>query len=300
MTVCTLTLSPALDIEYRTGRVLPGLNRTASHAVSAGGKGINVSRAILRCAARQEPPAGFVLRTAAPLGGPTGEMLRSLLEAEGIGVTAVPIEKNTRVNVSLIPETGEPLEINAPGTPLGDAFGRTVEECLRDLGPGDVLVIAGSCPSDVPKSAPSDLVRRAKERGITAVLDCDGEALRIAAASDVRPDLIKPNREELTALAGLPADAGIPELRRAAEGLGIGSVITTLAGDGSMLSTRARDGEPAQTVVFPIEKRPVVRLKGAGDTFLGAFVYAFYVLGEPPEEAMRYAGKTAGDYVAGI
>ena len=292
MTICTLTLSPALDIEYRIKAVSVGLNRTAGHVVSAGGKGINVSRAILGCAKKNGSPDGFTLRTAAPLGGPTGEMMKAILASEGIPVTAVPIGENTRVNVSLIPEQGEPLEINAPGTPIGDALERITDECLSDLGPGDVLVIAGSCPSDVPKAAPSDLVRWAKGRGITAVLDCDGEALRIAVNAPVKPDLIKPNNEEMAALAG--CDPNDPKaLAEAALAAGIPTVIVTCAGDGAILA------ENGHAAFYPTEKRPVVRLKGAGDTFLGAYVWSRYAMNEPAETAMKYAGRIAGNYVAG-
>ncbi|MCR4906467.1 MAG: 1-phosphofructokinase family hexose kinase [Clostridiales bacterium] len=298
MTICTLTLSPALDIEYHARAVTVGLNRTREHQISAGGKGINVSRALLRCAGK-DGRRDFNLRTVAPLGGPTGDMLARLLAEEGIPVTAVPIRENTRTNVSLIPDRGTSLEINAPGTPIGDRFPQITEECLRDLGPGDVLVIAGSCPSDVPKSAPAVLVGLAKQRGITAVLDCDGEALGHAVNADIVPDLIKPNREELAALAELPKDADTDDLRRAAESLGIENVITTMAGDGAMLTSRAWDGRTMKTVFFPTEKRPVIRLKGAGDTFLGAFVYAYYVRGGSPEEAMKSAAAAAGSYVSG-
>ncbi len=42
----------------------------------------------------------------------------------------------------------------------------------------------------------------------------------------------------------------------------------------------------------------MVRLKGAGDTFLGAFVYARYVWGDD-DMAMEFASIVAGDYVAG-
>ena len=298
MTICTLTLSPALDIEYHVKAVSAGLNRTSGHTISAGGKGINVSRAILRCAQRDgsDLPAGFTLRTAAPLGGPTGGMMKTLLEAEGVPVTDIPIRENTRVNVSLIPERGDPLEINAPGTPLSGTFPQITEECLAGLGEGDVLVIAGSCPSDVPKSAPAVLVELAKERGITAVLDCDGEALRLAVSSVVLPDLIKPNNEEMAALAGCPANDR-DALAAAALATGIPTVIVTCAGDGAILAENG--AESAHAVFHPTQRRPVVRLKGAGDTFLGAFVYARYAKNESAESAMEYAGRIAGEYVAG-
>ena len=297
MKIVTLTLSPAIDIEYRLNQFNPGgLNRTDSHSVSAGGKGINVSRAILRCAARfagRDPEKrSFELKTVAPVGGETGEMLRRILESEGIALTAVPVAENTRVNVSVIPDEGKSVEINAPGTPVGDALDGIEAAVLDGIGPGDCVVIAGSCPKDVKKSYPSELVGKVKETGATAVLDCDGEALRIAVNAPVKPDLIKPNNEELAALTGCDPDDR-NSLVKAAESLGIGTVVTTLAGDGSILTSRGK------SAFFPTVKRPVLRLKGAGDTFLGAFVYARFVRQDSPEDAMVFASKVAGDYVAG-
>lgn len=296
MKIVTLTLSPAVDIEYRLNQFNPGgLNRTDSHSVSAGGKGINVSRAILRCAARyagKDPEKrSFELKTVAPVGGETGEMLRRILESEGIALTAVPVAGNTRVNVSVIPDEGQSVEINAPGTPVGDALDGIEAAVLDGIGPGDCVVIAGSCPKDVKKSYPSELVGKVKETGALAVLDCDGEALKIAVTAPVKPDLIKPNNEELAALTGCDPDDRW-ELARAAEGLGIPTVITTRAGEDPLLT------DERGTIFFAQEKRPVVRLKGAGDTFLGAFVYARYVWGND-DIAMEFASIIAGEYVAG-
>jgi 1-phosphofructokinase family hexose kinase len=295
MKIVTLTLSPALDIEYRLEKIrAAGMNRTSSHRIAAGGKGINVSRSILNCAAadREREKFPFELRTVAPVGGETGELLRRILEKEGISLTAVKIEENTRVNVSLIPDSGASLEINAPGTPVGGALAEIEKAVLDGIGAGDWVVIAGSCPQDVPKSYPSELIAKIKEKGASAALDCDGPALKIAVNAPVKPDLIKPNNEELAELTGCsPFDPG--ELAASAESLGIPTVITTRAGEDPLLT------DERGTVFISAVKRKVVRLKGAGDTFLGAFLYARCVRGGPPECAMEVAADTAGRYVAG-
>ena len=101
--IITLTLAPAVDVEYHSAGSQPGLNRTYSHTVTAGGKGINVSRIILRLAEENETP--LPLKTVFPCAGETGTLLRNLLENEGMDTNgAVETSGSTRVNTSLIPD----------------------------------------------------------------------------------------------------------------------------------------------------------------------------------------------------
>ena len=295
MKIITLTLSPALDVEFRLGGEIDpaGLNRTRSQSLSAGGKGINVSRAIAKEAARDGCSADF-LATVAPIGGVSGEMIETMLASEGIKLTAIRIDGQTRINASVIPEFSKAAEFNAPGTPIGDKLAEIEKTILSLIDKGDTLIIAGSCPSDVDKAYPASLIGKAHTAGAYAALDCDGETLvkAVTASPDSRPDLIKPNTDELASLTGMPT--GTPdEVAAAAASLGLPTVITTMAGDGAVLT------ENGHSSVFPIEKRPVVRLKGAGDTFLGAFIYWHRYKNLPAPEAMAKANEVAGKYVAG-
>lgn len=296
--ILTLTLSPAVDIEYHTEKINPdGLNRTLNHTVTAGGKGINVSRSIRNCLRRRiRLPEDVELITAAPVGGAMGKLLCDILENEDLPLTAVEIAGNTRTNVSLIAEQGGEIEINAPGTPIGDKLTEIEKLVLDTIREGDVVVIAGSCPSDVAKSYPSELCAKVKAKGAVCVLDCDGEALKIAVNAACPPDLIKPNDKELSGLVGQDLTTA-QQIAQAAESLKVPVVVTTMAGDGAMITREVNDYR-ASTLV-PTEKRPVARLKGAGDTFLGAFVYAKFAAQMGDIEAMNFAGDVAGHYVAG-
>lgn len=295
MKIITVTLSPALDIEYHTGKINPaGLNRTTSHKITAGGKGVNVSRSILNCARKENTAPELV--TFAPLGGDTGEMFKAILARENMPVTAVEIGGSTRVNASLIPETGDSVEINAPGTPVGEKLSEIEAMLLDMIEPGDAAAICGSCPSDVAKSYPAELCAKIAEKGAHCVIDCDGAALEIAVnGAELHPAYIKPNHEELAGLTGM--DTSTPEnVMKAAESVasrtGI-TVITTMAGDGAVIT------DETGSTFIPAVRRPVVRLKGAGDTFLGAFLYAKYVKGCGNPDAAAYAQEAASRYVAG-
>ena len=200
--IITLTLAPAVDVEYHSAGSQPGLNRTYSHTATAGGKGINVSRAILRLSDENETP--LPLKTVFPCAGETGTLLRNLLENEGMDTNgAVETSGSTRVNTSLIPDHGREIEINAPGAPLTeDELAEIEERVLDNLLPGDVVCICGSVPAGVAKSYPAHLAKKVRRRGGIAVLDCDGEALIEAAKMDEddAADLIKPNSAELSGL----------------------------------------------------------------------------------------------------
>lgn len=307
--IITLTLSPALDVEYHSERSHTGLNRTYSHTVSAGGKGINVTRSVMKLAESMGKTAE--IRTVFPAAGETGSLLCSLLEKEGIDVScAVRTGGNTRVNTSLIPDNGAETEINAPGTSLTvDELRRIEGIVLGSMEKGDVVCICGSVPEGVAKSYPALLAKKVKRAGGIAVLDCDGEALLSAAREDEcdAADLIKPNSAELCGLLAslVPEFASFAkdgirsevEFSAACNALPFGSVIMTMAGDGSMYSD-AYDGEREVFTVRPT-MRKVVRLKGAGDTFLGAYVYARYICGSDAMSAMETASEFAAAYVGG-
>lgn len=297
MKIITLTLSPAVDVEFHlSGEINPsGLNRAESQSVSAGGKGINVSRSVLNTAKKDNNyNISDSLITIAPVGGVNGGLLANALADEGITLTSVAIDGNTRLNASVIPAHGKPEEINAPGTPIGGAIALLEETVLSSVDDGDCVVIAGSCPKDVDMSYPAYLIGEIKKRGGYVVLDCDGAALKYAVCGDrsCRPDLIKPNTDELGELTGMAVEneKDVFEAARTLDGI---TVITTMAGDGSVLTLNG------ESEFFPTEKRKVVRQKGAGDTFLGAFVYYYKCRKYSAKEAMTLANKVAGDYVAG-
>lgn len=291
-------MSPAVDVEFRLPAEIDphGLNRASCQSITAGGKGINVSRSVKKCA-EEDGGASMIegdLITIAPIGGAVGELLSSALENEGIKLTATQIDGSTRLNASVIPAQGKSQEINAPGTPIGDALLALEDAVLSSIEEGDTVVIAGSCPKDVDASYPAKLIREIKKRGGYTVLDCDGAALKYAVTGERsgRPDLIKPNTDELGELTGKTI-ADEEDVFRAAEELGDITVITTMAGDGAVLTSCGK------SEFFPVKKRPVVRLKGAGDTFLGAFVYHYRYKGLSARDAMIAANEIAGKYVAG-
>jgi 1-phosphofructokinase len=260
--IVTLTLNPSLDRTIEVDRLSRGAVIRASGAhLDPGGKGVNVSRALLA--------NGVPSRAVLPCGGPDGQQLVRLLEAEGVEVLAVPTFGATRSNVTLAEPDGTVTKINEPGAPMpADDLERVADTVLRAAGSADWVVICGSLPPGVPVDLYARLTRRFAAAGIRVAVDTSGPALLAAiAAGGV---LVKPNREELAEAVDRPLTSlgDVVEAARELRSWGAGTVLASLGADGAVLVDD--DGVVVGESVL-IEPRSTV---GAGDSFLAGFLAA--------------------------
>ncbi len=217
--IYTVTLNPALDHTLQLDRLQPGrLHRARAAVLTAGGKGINVSRVLTGLSV---PNTALLLAA-----GGTGQLLQTLLQAEGVETRPLFLPQgSTRINVKLL--AGEETELNTPGPAVAAAdFARLCAQ-VRTLQPGDWLCLCGSLPPGLPADAYCRLLE-AVGKGVHTVLDTAGEAL--AAALPAHPGLIKPNRVELEALVGhpLPDDTSLVAAARQLQARGAGAVLVSL------------------------------------------------------------------------
>ena len=258
--IVTLTLNPSLDRAIEVDALERGaVIRAASAHLDPGGKGVNVSRALL----------GNGIRSTAvvPCGGDEGEQLVRLLRAEGVDVHAVPIAGRTRSNITLVEPDGTVTKINEPGAPLEqqelDAVAAAV---LAAAGPADWAVVCGSLPPGVPVDVYARLCERFTAAGIRVAVDSSGPALVSAVAAG--PALVKPNREELAEAAGRPIES-LGDAVDAAKELrswGAGTVLASLGADGAVM-VDAEGVAVGDTEV--VTHRSSV---GAGDALLAGFL----------------------------
>ncbi|MFJ9726321.1 1-phosphofructokinase family hexose kinase [Streptomyces sp. NPDC101209] len=194
--ILTVTLNTALDITYR----VRGLRPHASHRVSEvterpGGKGLNVAR-VLAALGHEVTVTGFT-------GGSTGRSVQEqLARTHGVVDALVPIGGPTRRTIAVVDErTGDTTQLNEPGPTIAPAEWAAFQEVYEDLLPSmSAVALCGSLPPGVPVGAYAGLVRSAKAAGVPVLLDTSGEPLRRGVAA--RPDLIKPNADELAELTG--------------------------------------------------------------------------------------------------
>ncbi|MBT2382274.1 1-phosphofructokinase family hexose kinase [Streptomyces sp. ISL-11] len=251
--ILTVTLNTALDLTYR----VPRLHPHASHRVSAvteraGGKGLNVAR-VLGALRYDTVVTGFV-------GGVTGETVRRLLAESAPGVLAdalVPIGGATRRTVGVVDAaTGDTTQLNEPGPDVtAEEWARFTDAYARLLPEARVVALCGSLPPGVPVGAYAYLVRKARVLGVPVLLDTSGEPLRRGVAA--RPDLVKPNIDELAALTGStePLRAALDTRRRGAH------AVATSLGPAGMLAVTP-DGMWRATPPRRIAGNPT----GAGDS----------------------------------
>lgn len=304
--IITLTLSPAVDVEYLVTEIEPEkTNRSRQLTVKCGGKGINVSRCIKKLSERDGRDIGNGgLTTVAVTGGETGKLLKRMAERENLRLKTVNIQGETRINTSVIPDEGRSVEVNSPSPPIGEAGNRiirTIGDILkkeRTAGNDCVVVMAGSLPSDVGADYYARMICTVKDLGGITVLDCDGEAMRVALASSGKPDFIKPNIHELSGIAGRSLETA-DEASESAISLGDICVLTTM-GEKGVLVTCGK-GKSRKSTYVPGCPEKVKRLKGAGDTFLGAFIYNYFIVTNRKNiiSSVKYANRISAEFVSG-
>ncbi|MCW2948791.1 MAG: pfkB [Actinoallomurus sp.] len=260
--IVTLTLNPSLDRTIEVDHLAKGtMTRATSARLDPGGKGVNVSRALL---ANQVPSVAVVA-----VGGADGEQLIRLLETDGIPIRAVRVAGRTRSNVTIAEPDGVVTKLNEPGEPLSRGeLDAVADAVLAETEAASWVVTCGSLPPGVPTGIYAQFCEFFTAAGIQVAVDASGPAL--LAAVDARPVLIKPNRDELAEAVGRPVDS-IGDVVKAAEELrsrGAQSVLASLGADGAVL---VEDGGVIIGEAPIAEARSTV---GAGDALLAGFLAA--------------------------
>lgn len=310
MKFVTVTLNPALDmnITLSVPLVTDGLNRSESAAFSPGGKGINVSRAL--------HAFGYDSDCICVLGGFTGAKVKAMLKEEGVNVRAVATTADTRLNISVLSQGSQceinnppmrPKEADAPASQDGgirptnetadilDKVNRMICRIIeQNAGEQTAVILAGSIPPDMPQNTYATIVRTVHSMGALAVCDCDGEALR--SVLPACPDYIKPNLDELSALTERRLTR--EQIPSAASEISITTngrtaVIATAGSSGAYL---ARGHESFYAPSSHVER--VRTLKGAGDTFLAAYLLARYDRELTEVQSLKFAANAAARKIA--
>jgi len=276
--ILTVTLNAAIDRtvavpNFRLGR----RHRAVESRTVAGGKGINVARA-LGLLGRPVIAAGFV-------GGPTGTRVLEELHEESVLTDFTRIAAETRINLAVIdPTSGEQTEINERGPAVSPEEVKRLFERIGYLAGGaKICVLAGSVPPGAGDDLYARLIADLGRRGVPVVLDAEGEAMLAGVRAGA--SMVTPNEREAEELVGQEfADGsdlaqGLLELVR----LGAAEAAITRP-DGCVAAV----GEGANRRLLEVHTEPLepVSTVGSGDAFLAGYV------------AARYDGRSAEDCLA--
>jgi len=281
--IITVTLNAAIDKtlavpSFRLGR----RHRAVEQTSMAGGKGVNVARA-LKALGRPVIATGFA-------GGHTGTRIIEQLTDEAILSDFVRIREESRMSTAVVdPTSGEQTEINERGPSVSEAEKELFVDKLLYLAQGAAMcVFSGSLPRGVDPNLYARLVEELRRLGVTTVLDCEGEPLRLAVRA--QPSVVAPNELEAEELVGHEFDD--EEDRRVAMGemveLGAREALMTLA-DGclALYGDDADATNPRRLCRALLEPLEPVSSVGSGDAFLAGYVAARYD-GQPTVDCLRF------------
>lgn len=278
--IVTLTPNPSLDRTLELDTIdLGEVNRATAVRLDAGGKGVNVARALAA--------NGRTTRTVLPVGGPEGAHLVSLLEEAGLDVQTVPVAASVRENISLVEPDGRVTKVNAAGPELTVAEVEALVKATVAAADGATWVAAsGSLPPGARDDLYATVAADIRAAGARVAIDSSGVPFRAAIAG--QPDLVKPNAEELAEVTGmrLRTLGDVLDAARQLRSSGVGAVVVSLGPDGAVL---VDDAGAWHATTPPLVPRSNV---GAGDATLAGFLAAGASGPEALATAVAYGAAT--------
>jgi 6-phosphofructokinase 2 len=260
--VVTVTVNPAVDVNTAVEVVAPEKKlRCEPPRYEPGGGGINVSRAMTRLGASS--------RAVYLAGGPHGELLRRMLDDEGLDQTPLPVDGLTRESLIVLERaSGQQYRFGMPGPEVHEEAWRRCVEALRASDPvPDYVVASGSLAPGMPDDFFATLAVVARELGARMVLDTSGEPLKRGVDAGVF--LIKPNLREFRELVGDDLRTGDDQRRAARRLVADGRaevVLVSLGAGGALLA----DGDGVRHLQAPTV--PIRSKVGAGDSMVAGIV----------------------------
>lgn len=253
--IISVTLNAAMDRTVAVPNFRQGhKHRSVESRTVPGGKGINVARA-LRLLGRPVIATGLA-------GGATGD-----------GVLAQLTEESLLTEINERGPNVRPEEL--------DAFVKRLDYLA---GGATICVLAGSLPPGVDVNTYNRLVTNLRRRGITVLLDAEGDAM--FSGMRAGPDMVTPNQLEAEELVGHEFESRDEVFTALSELIEMGpseAAITLPEGCVAVVG----DGPQRRMLEVTIEPLDPISTVGSGDAFVAGYVAALYD-GHSPEQCLSY------------
>lgn len=274
--IITITPNPAYDVHCNVPKFsLYHENFAEITSTDAGGKGINISRAL--------SANGIYNRAFTFVGDENGDGFGKAFEREEFELVSFTVNGRVRENITCHTEGAPETRISFSGfTVTEEDIYRMYEFVKTCINKDTTLALAGSFPRGFTMEHAKILLGEFTKRGARIVID--SRSFSLDDLRELRPWLIKPNQEEISAYFGREIKS-FDEIVEAAEALhldGIENVMISLGGDGAMLV--CKDG--VFTATPP--KISVISTIGAGDSSIAGFL-ASEQSGASPLNCLRTA-----------
>ena len=263
--IYTITLNPAFDVHANAEHFeafRENLARVESR--QAGGKGINISRALVQL--------GVKNRAVMVLGDRNAAEFKEELSWAGVDCLALERPGRIRENLTLHCPNAPETRISFTGFAVEDGILEEIEAVL-EIGQDTVVTFTGRIGDGMSLDAAKAFLARLKVKGARIVLD--SRSFDMLDVLQVKPWLIKPNQEEISQYLGRPVETmeqAVEAAKEFAAG-GIDNVIVSMGGQGAVLVS----GDNVHLAIPP--KIIPISTIGAGDSSVAGFLAA------PPEAA---------------
>ena len=275
MKILTLTLNPAFDIHCSIPGFAPyheNLAKINSH--DAGGKGVNISRALT---VNGVDNLAFVV-----LGDENGDSFAKRLSDDGMSYKALTVKGRIRENITIHTEGADETRISFEGFKTDESLlAKTLESLDTEELDGAYVTFTGRVPSGISMNAVKSFLGELKSKGARIVID--SRSFELSDLTECRPWLIKPNQEEISVYLGREIESFEDALSGAREiqSRGIDNVMISLGSKGALLV--CADG----AYVAKAPKIDALSTIGAGDSSIGGFLAAAVNNGTPDEMLRR-------------
>ena len=262
MRIFTITLNPAFDIHCNVeGFSLYRESIAEIISREAGGKGVNISRALAS--------VGRDNTAIVASGSENGDEFSKMLRKDLCSVELISLDGRIRENITLHEENKPETRISFGGFSADRGLLRAVRDKIGEVDSDTVVTFTGSIPRGIEPADAVTTLRDLKNAGAKVVVD--SRSLSLAELLEIKPWLIKPNKDEIEGYIGRK----ITDVKDAADvaldlfSAGIENVMISLGGDGAVLSN---DGG---TFYAKPPSVCAVSTVGAGDSTVAGFIHGF-------------------------